>query len=224
MNKPNPHLLQRLSAIQQSLMAQRAGAIGLPSAVAGNERETFLREFLQKVFPANRRFTSGVITDAEGNLSGQVDIAVEYGFSPSFPMPGTDDRLLLAESVALVIEVKSDLISQWSEVEKTTKKIKMLRRALEGMTKISDATPVDWIPVIAVGYRGHTTIEGLSSRLDSTLLEARPDGALVIESGCFVGLGMTAQQCLGLYALALGIDVILAQLLTARPNLVSYIR
>ncbi|MFB2835326.1 DUF6602 domain-containing protein [Floridanema evergladense] len=76
MSRANPHLLQRLTAFQQALMAQRASSIGLPTAVAGSERETFLREFLKKVFPAHRRFTSGVITDAEGYLSGQVDIAV----------------------------------------------------------------------------------------------------------------------------------------------------
>jgi hypothetical protein len=222
MSTPNPHLLQRLTAIQQSLMAQRAGAIGLPSAVAGNERETFLRDFLQKVFPAHRRFTSGVITDAEGNLSGQVDIAVEYGFSPSFPMPGTEDRLLLAESIALVIEVKSDLASQWSEVQKTTEKVKVLKRALEGVRIVVGDPPPSSIPVIAVGYKGHSTIEGLSKRLDSTPLECRPDGALVIDSGCFVGLGMTTSGSLGLYSLALGIDVLLRQLITSRPNLARY--
>jgi hypothetical protein len=224
MSTPNPHLIQRLTAIQQSLMAQRAGAIGLPSAVAGNERETFLRDFLQKVFPAHRRFTSGVITDAEGNLSGQVDIAVEYGFSPSFPMPGTEDRLLLAESIALVIEVKSDLASQWSEVQKTTEKVKVLKRALEGVRIVGGDPPASSIPVIAVGYKGHSTIEGLSKRLESTPLECRPDGALVIDSGCFVGLKMTAIGPLGLYALALGIDVLLGQLITSRPNLARYAR
>jgi hypothetical protein len=224
MSTPNPHLIQRLTAIQQSLMAQRAGAIGLPSAVAGNERETFLRDFLQKVFPAHRRFTSGVITDAEGNLSGQVDIAVEYGFSPSFPMPGTEDRLLLAESIALVIEVKSDLVSQWSEVQKTTEKVKVLKRALEGVTIVGGDPPPSSIPVIAVGYKGYSTIEGLLKRLESTPLECRPDGALVIDSGCFVGLEMTAIGPLGLYALALGIDVLLGQLITSRPNLARYAR
>src|SRR5512147_3161769 len=100
MNGANPHIVQRLSAIQQSLLAQRLAGQGLPAAVAGNERETFLREFLQKLFPAHRRFATGAITDSEGRLSGQVDIAIEYGFVPSFPMPGTDERLLLAESVA----------------------------------------------------------------------------------------------------------------------------
>jgi hypothetical protein len=49
MDSANPHLLQRLQGIQQSLLAQHLGGQGLPAAVAGSERETFLREFLQKV-------------------------------------------------------------------------------------------------------------------------------------------------------------------------------
>jgi hypothetical protein len=97
----NPHLTQRLYAIQRALMDNRAGSIGLPAAVMGSERETFLREYLQKVFPSHRRFSSGAIIDAKGEMSGQVDIAIEFGQSPSFPMPGSNDRLLLAESVAL---------------------------------------------------------------------------------------------------------------------------
>ena len=217
------HLVQRLTAIQQSLMAQHAGSIALPSAVAGSERETFVREFLQKVFPAHRRFTSGVITDASGTLSGQVDVAIEYGFLPSFPMPSTEDRLLLAESVALVIEVKSDLSAQWTEVESTTEKIKRLRREIEGVTIVGDPGPPLSIPAIAVGYAGHRTVDGLSKRLNSTNVNCRPDGALVIDSGCFVGFGMTATGAFGLFALVLSIDVVLRQLVTARPNLVRYV-
>src|SRR6266853_1533627 len=104
----NPHLVQRLQAIQQALLAQRAAGVGLPAAVAGGERETFLGEFLQKVFPSHRRFATGAITDSSGRLSGQVDIAIEFGLVPSFPMPASEERLLLAESVAMVIEVKSN--------------------------------------------------------------------------------------------------------------------
>lgn len=208
---PNPHVLQRLTAIQQSLMAQRDGAVGLPSAVAGPEREVFLRAYLQTVFPAHRRFSTGVITDVEGRISGQVDIAVEFGFSPSFPMPVTDQRLLLAESVALVIEVKSDLTRQWKEVVATTREVKKLKRELNAV--IFGAGPPNYIPTLAVGYRGHSTVDGLVGRLDSTPEDSRPDGALVIESGCFAGFGMTAHGPAGLYALALAIDAVLRQLL-----------
>jgi hypothetical protein len=45
-------------------------------------------------------------------MSGALDIVVEFPFLPSFPAPGGDERLYLAESVALAIEVKSDLCAQ----------------------------------------------------------------------------------------------------------------
>jgi hypothetical protein len=220
----NQYLLQRLSAIQQVLLAHRSGSIGLPSAVAGAEREMFLREFLEKIFPAHRRFSSGAITDAAGNISGQVDIAIEFGFSPSFPMPNANQRLLLAESVAAVIEVKSDLSNQWTEVAKTTAAVKRLRRDLKSITIVGDSVPTDYIPVIAVGYMGHSTLDGLANRLSSTPEAERPDGALVIESGCFVGFGMTAHGPTGLYALALAVDVLFQQLISARPDLASYVK
>ena len=224
MPRPNPYVIQRLAAIQQALIAQRAGAVGLPSAVAGSERETFLRAYLQKVFPAHRRFSTGAITDAAGGLTGQVDIAVEFGFSPSFPMPASDERLLLAESVALVIEVKSDLVKQWPEVEATTRQVKLLRRDLGAVTIHGDPDPPNFIPVVAVGYRGHSTIEGLRSRIESTPEDGRPDGALVIDPGCFAGFGMTATGPTSLFALALTIDVLLSQLLLTRPKLERYVK
>jgi len=222
MRQNNPHLIQRLKAIQAALMAQHAGGQSLATAQAGSERETFLREFLQKVFPAHRRFSTGTITDSSGQRSGQVDVAIEYGFVPSFPMPSTDERLLLAESVALVIEVKSDLSAQWSEVRTTTRGVRQLKPKLNPVMSFGQGPP-ECIPIVAVGYRGHKTITGLRERLDTTPADERPDAALVIESGSFWGFGMTTQGPLGLYALCLGINSVLSQLVLAAPDLRSYV-
>jgi hypothetical protein len=119
-----------MAAIQASLMALHAGGRGMPNAVAGGERELFAREFLGKLFAPSFRFGTGAITDALNNISGQVDIVIENTFAPSFPMPAGDHRLYLAESVAVAIEVKSDLLSQWDEVRATIDKIKVLQRDL----------------------------------------------------------------------------------------------
>ena len=222
MPESNPFLEQRLKGIQQALIAHHRGSSGLPSAHAGSERETFLREFLQQVFPAHRRFVSGTITDSEGMRSGQVDIAIEYGISPSFPMPNTTERLLLAESVCLVIEVKSNLSSQWSEVTDTTKKVKALRRAIQ-LDMATDDVP-DRIPVIAVGYTGHRTVKGLVERLESTSIDSRPDAALVIDSGLFYGFNVASTGPLGLYALCAVITRLLNAVAIASPNLMSYVQ
>lgn len=219
----NPYLVQRLGAIQQALIAQHMGGHGLPNATVGNERETFLREFLQKLFPTHRRFTTGAVTDSNGALSGQVDIVVEYGFVPSFPMPSTDERLLLAESVALVIEVKSDLSAKWHQVCETTARVKCLKRNLNPIMTLGGGPP-DSIPCIAVGYTGHRTIQGLTERLNATPELQRPDAALVIDSGCFSGYGLTAFGPLGLYALCFVINHTFTQLLLAAPDLIGYVQ
>jgi hypothetical protein len=218
----NPYLLQRFNAIQEALMAQHEAGKGLPNATAGSERETFLREFLQQIFPSHRRFATGAITDSAGAITGQVDIAVEYGVMPSFPMPATKERLLLAESVALVIEVKSDLSAQWEQACETASRVKALQRHLNPIMTFGDGPPAS-IPCIVVGYTGHSTIEGLAKRLAATPETQRPDAALVIQSGCFSGFGGSAIGALGLYALCIVITNILTTVGFSAPNLTSYV-
>lgn len=75
-----------------------------------------MREFLGQVFPPSFRFGIRAIVDATGETSGQLDVVVEFPFLPSFPTPGAAERLYLADSAALVIEVKSDLSGQWSQI------------------------------------------------------------------------------------------------------------
>ena len=100
----------------------------MPAASRGSGRETFVRDFLQEVFPSPFRFGAGAVTDAAGTQSGQIDIIIEYRFLPSFPMPGGSDRLYLAESVVAGVEVKSNLASQWDEVERSTAALRTLKR------------------------------------------------------------------------------------------------
>ena len=219
----NQHLIQRLNAIQQALMAQHLGGVGMPNAVVGNERETFLREFLRKIFPSHFRFTGGAITDAEGRISGQIDIAVEYPFIPSFPMPATDDRLVLAESVLAAIEVKSNLIAQWDQVADTVHLIKQLQREMAPIMVFGHPPPKR-IPCVAVGYCGYKTIEGLRERLATTPEERRPDAALVIESGCFEGLGLWATGPVGLYALCVALIRLATELQAAAPDMIRYVQ
>lgn len=158
-----------------------------------------------------------------GIRSGQVDIAIEFGFVPSFPMPGTEERLLLAESVACVVEVKSNLIGQWDQVRETTRRVRELRRHLNPIMMMGGA-PSEYIPSIAVGYTGHNAVEALQNRLDETPEAERPDAALVIQSGSFVAFGMTATGAFGLYGLCLGINILFSQVGFVAPDLAAYAR
>jgi hypothetical protein len=204
----NPHLLTRLAAVQASLMSHHAGGAGLPSPMIGGERERVINEYLREVLPPVYRFGRGAITDAGGNLSGQLEVVMEAPVAPSFPMPTPGECLYLAESVIAIIEVKSDLVKQWGEVAETVRKVKALRRDFRAssallMESSGTSAPAFYlgsiIPCYAVGYAGHKTLDGLRDRLAATDEDSRPDGALVIESGCFAGLVGQASGPAGLF-------------------------
>ena len=200
----NQYVLSRLQAIQQSLVAHHLGGTGMPDAMTGSERERFVSDFLAQVMPPLYRFGRGTITDTDGGLCGQVEVIMEFPFSPSLPTPFSSERLYLAESVAAVIEVKSNLIAQWTQVEKTTEMVRRLKRKLEVVVENvvreeGGEEEDERIPCYAVGYTGYKTLDGLRDRLESTPQQSRPSGALVIESGCFVGSEVEATGAWGLY-------------------------
>lgn len=192
----NSLLHSRLAAIRESMMAHFRGGTGAPTAMVGAEREIFLFGYLREVFPHLYRFGQGVIIDSQGHASGQIDIVLEFPIAPSLPMPAGSQRLYLAESVAAVIEVKSDLSGQWREAISTVRRVKALQRELRRSSKLlledsGEPDPrvlqITGIPSYVVGFKGHGTVEGLRERLLGTSLEERPDGALIVESGVFVG-------------------------------------
>jgi len=96
------------------------------------------------------------------------------------PTSETSPRLYLAEGVAAVIEVKSDLSTQWSEVERTVSQLSPLQRKYgDGVSFGSQATR--HIPFFAVGYTGWKTLDPLLSRL----LPGKVEGILIIDAMLF---------------------------------------
>jgi hypothetical protein len=156
---------------------------------------------------------------------------MELPFAPTFPMPGGDHRLYLADSVAAVIEVKSDLVNQWQEVEATVAKVRPLTRDLRqssGLLLEDSPKPEPKIevgphvPCYAVGYKGHSEVAALVKRLESA--EVKPDGALVIESGAYVGPSGSGEMAEGLYRFVS--DLMMqanAVLQIAYPSLLKYL-
>lgn len=126
----HPYLEPRLEALHRVLMESFRGGGVMSSATRGTERELFMRAFLSQVFSPMHRFGTGDITDAHQERSGQVDIVIPFPETAlSFPLYPEGPRLFLAEGVAAVIEVKSDLAAQWSEVLSTAEHVKKLRRS-----------------------------------------------------------------------------------------------
>lgn len=149
----------------------------------GGEREIFVSHFLRHVLPPIYRFGSGDATDRTGQKSGQLDIVIEYPFGPSLPAVSSSDiRLYLAETVAAVVEVKSNLASQWTEVEHTASELSRLNRDLQHTMHMGRRVPVK-IPLIAVGFKGWQTIKTLKRRLEETPFVA---GILVLDSQLFL--------------------------------------
>ena len=93
----NVHLTTRLEGILQQLIGGYLAGRSMSSATKGTERETFVDRFLSEVFPRQFRFGTGDAIDAYGHKSGQLDVVIEYPFSPSLPTIGSASRLYLAE-------------------------------------------------------------------------------------------------------------------------------
>lgn len=156
-------LTDRLVAFHAALRAAVPAGESLSSATKGAEREAVLGVLLRGAMPPTYRFGTGDILDSEGRKSGQVDIVLENAFAPSFPYLGEGPRLYLAEGVAMVIEVKSDLSRQWEEVTSTVHRVRALGRRYS--TYSSMGLQSRWlahIPVLVVGYRGWVQQETLA--------------------------------------------------------------
>jgi len=221
---------QRLEGIRQVLMAYHRAGLPMPDATKGTEREILIREFLERVFPPPYRFGTGAVVDSSGVVSGQLDVVVEFPFFPSFPPPGGTQRLYLAESVAFVIEVKSDLSSQWAQVEETVAKVRPLRRQWLRHASSSpnqllalSGPSASRLPVAVVGFKGYSDLDSLANRLNATSLERRPDLALVVESGACVGLTARGLGPSGLFAFCVDCSYFARNVVTAEPDLNSYL-
>jgi hypothetical protein len=182
----------------------------MSTASKGNERQAFIDGFLSQVLPTPFRFGTGDATDTNGQKSGELDVVVEVPLMPSLPIPSGNARLYLGESVAAVIEVKSDVSNQWSEVLRTAEKLAPLRRKFQTVFNYGDA-PSETIPLFAVGYVGWKELDTLRKRLD----DGPVTGILVIDPGLFAAAGgMSAIGPWALWGLIASLTI-----LTGKPHM-----
>ena len=219
---PNKHIFQRLAGIQQMLGGVCAAGGSLSAATKGGERAAFIDNFLREVLPTPFRFGSGDATDHVGARSGQLDVVVEYPFTPSLPIVGADSsRLYLAESVAAVVEIKSDVSAQWKEVLRTAEQLAPLSRSF-GAQMIMGPAPAERIPLFAIGYRGWAKMETLVERLD----DGPVDGILVIDRGLFASTpdfrGIRATNAWSLWGLICSLHQATSTLKSASTNPLRY--
>lgn len=176
-------------------MATYDGGKGLPNNVIGAEREAFVAGLLSQVFPPTLRFVGGAVIDSvTGSRSGEIDVAVLPPTAPSFPMPAAGDkRLIFAENAAAVIEVKSNLSTQWSQVRSTTKQVRELKKHVRDLDDAGKCVVTN-IPVYAVGYYGWKNVWKLKEKWEETPEDERPDAALMIYNPAFVSQNLQAEK------------------------------
>jgi hypothetical protein len=185
----NHHLLDRLEGIQKMLMGVHAAGASMSASSKGQERQQFIDHFLAHALPPIYRFGSGDATDASGHRSGQLDVVIEHPFAPNLPIgAGQPTRLYLAEAVAAVVEVKSDLAGQWEEAKRTANAVAPLRRNFALSMSMGQA-PSPTLPTYIVGYTGWKKIETLQAKLAECPAIA---GILIIEDGLFCAKGCAA--------------------------------
>lgn len=194
-----------------------AGGSTLSAASKGAEREFFINMILSNVIAPPFRIGSGDITDASGHKSGQADIVIEYGNSISFPMifPHAP-RLYLAEGVCAIIEIKSDLNSQWDEVVRSHKEIAPLRRSYR--TMVTHGTLPDYVPHFAIGYRGWKKMETVESKAKELGLE----GILVLDSALYYGEQQWGTGAESLFTFLKAIHSLTGKMISTTPNYAAY--
>lgn len=129
----------------------------------------------------------------------------------------------MAENVAMVIEVCSDLSSQLAGIGSTVRRIRRLTRRVDQLTTPGRRFP-EHVPVVAVGYNGFDDPDRLRRRLGAISADYRPNGVLILEPGLFEGFGIRARGAVALYALCMVINRTLHQLNQVAPDLGAYVK
>ena len=177
--------------VQRQLMAKFESDASSGPPIKGPNRETFVKNFLDRIFPRHIRFGSGILIDHQHQCSGQCDIVAELPFGPSLQIDEDASRYYFADMVAAVISVKSDLKSQWKQVGGEMDKLKIV-----DCTKNRNSSRFEgWgqqVPFFAVGYKGFQTIEEAKRHFDESGYDKSELAILSIESGVNVS-GMDGQ-------------------------------
>ena len=221
MSEANPYIIDRLLAVQDQALNAYAQLDPKDPAHATALRNLLVEQFLRPLFSAHRRFTAGRITDANGVLTEQLDLIVEHGFMPSFPLHDGKSRLVLAEAVALVIEVADQPGPDDGYLREVCSHIRQLTRDIKPTVKYQGA-PSDRVPLMVVFVQGPETLEDLQQRWMAIPEAERPHAVCVLSSGCFLGFGLEADGALGLYSVCLAINHMLTLLNFAAPDLAIY--
>jgi uncharacterized protein DUF6602 len=220
----------RIVSIVDVLRAAHAGSRDISSSSKGRERELFINMVLGNIISQPFRVGSGDIVDRNDNKSGQVDVVIEYSNTLSFPsIYPHSERLYLAESICAVVEVKSNLATQWIEAVKKAQSIFCLDRK-PGVIGYVGGRPPNKIPVFIVGYEGWANAETARANLEtcnqqgvvvSGVLQLQPSYYIGAQPD-YAGLSFTDER--GLFGFLLSIEHLTSSMLGSKPPFMAYMR
>lgn len=106
------------------------------SGTVGTEREVFLKEALNELYPERYIFSEGEIIDYQGTTSPQADIVVYDDHMPVLSHAAADQ--FLSEGVLAHIEVKSDLSTQLEDALNKSARVKELERDIQTIMQVGN--------------------------------------------------------------------------------------
>lgn len=218
----NAFVVERLRAMRGVLLQAYSGGASMSTSSKGNEREAFVKHVLANVIAPPFRIGSGDITDTAGHRTGQLDTVIEFSTSISFPMLRPDaPRLYLAEGVCAVIEIKSDLQHQWSEVVRSRAKVAAITQKLGAALYFRKEHEKlrETLPYLVVGFHGWKTLDTVREKVK----EGNLDGLLLIEEGLFAWPGGEATGDYALFAFFAELHRLMSRMLFALPNYQEYL-
>lgn len=203
----NQFVVNRLEGVRKGLLAFFESGVG-QSSISGDEREIFISHFLSQILPPQYRVGSGLITDAQGKLSTQLDIVIELPFTPSFSFLATTPRLYLADTIGAVIEVKSSLkgyltgsgdstaekkfvtgSSKFTALVEIKRKVLVVDKAKVDKELKTEGHVSETIPSYIVGYIGQSE-DTLIAHLNNLNQGGKViRGILQLDPGIFIGSG-----------------------------------
>jgi hypothetical protein len=147
------------------------------SVPKGNERELITSQFLHQHMPTSVKTTEGILIDLETvdfkllsqTTSPQLDLLLVIFDHPQLTLYG-GSKIFFAESVAAVIEIKSNLTSdEIDSVLKHCYKVKQRKRKIYGLywAELDDPTsaPSEKVPYYVISFESSKKASELMSTL-----------------------------------------------------------
>lgn len=225
-------LESRMRSLRNTLMSLYNSDVKLSTETKGLDREFFIQHFLKIILPFHIKIFKGIIMDKNGAKTEQVDLIIQNPYGFSIPPFVGDIHVCIAESVACVIEIKSNLETQWNQIIKKCeeiKKIDYLESRLHGYNVDSKIR----IPFIAIGYEGFDDFIKFNEKITNTLKEKKemtPDVYFQIDKCMFYGkqnddniYALDSESVYGLFQLIITILHYINKIKDNTPNIEAYL-